>query len=215
VKAAPQGDPFLSSCSALILGAGRSSRLGGLKPLLPLGGQTIIERVIRLFQGVGIGQIVVVLGHEAELIRSRIEPFGVDPVINTRCAEGMFSSVQAGVDRLDRSCRAFFILPADIPFVRPETLRNLLEVFGKGDADLCRPSYRGRFGHPPLISVALVSAIRDFGGTGGLRALLARYGDRTKDVPVEDPGIMTDIDTCDDYQAALKAVSRDPLWPSL
>ncbi|MDZ4183959.1 MAG: nucleotidyltransferase family protein [Desulfuromonadales bacterium] len=207
MTAARGTSPSPASFSALILCAGRSSRMGEFKPLLSLDGETVIERVIGLFYGVGIGQVVVVLGHEAERILPLIGRFGVDPVINTRHDEGMFSSVQTGVSLLGRGCQAFFILPADIPLVKPETLRTLLDVFRQGDADVCRPSFRGRYGHPPLISTALIPAILDFRGPGGLRALLTCYGDRTVDVAVDDPGILLDLDNREDYERALKTVS--------
>jgi CTP:molybdopterin cytidylyltransferase MocA len=211
VTAAAQEQPL--PCSALILCAGLSTRMGGFKPLLTLGGETLIARAIHLFRGAGMGRIVVVLGHGADRILPLIERFGVDPVINTRCNEGMYSSVQAGVSGLDGACGSFFILPVDIPLVRPETLEALREAFRRGDAEVCRPSFGGRYGHPPLVSAALIPAIRDFDGVGGLRALLARHRDRTKDVAVEDPGILLDLDTREDYEAALKAVARDAPWP--
>jgi len=206
--------PPLSFCSALILGAGRSSRMGEPKPLLPLGDQTVIESVIGLFRGAGVAQIVVVLGHQADLILPRIERLGADSVINARYDEGMFSSVQAGVSRLDRGCGAFFVLPVDTPLVRPETLGVLMDAFRKGDVEACRPSFQGRCGHPPLISAALIPAIRDFEGEGGLRALLALHKERVKEVPVEDPGILLNLNTREDYAAALERISRpDPGSP--
>jgi len=208
VKPAPQGDSFLSY-AALILGAGCSSRMGASKPLLPLAGQTMIERVVGLFKGVGVGRIVVVLGHEAGQLLPLLGRLGVDPVVNPRYDKGMFSSVQAGVGCLDRDCRAFFLLPVDIPLVGPGTLHALAEAFRKGEAEVCRPLFRGRYGHPPLIAAALIPAILDFDGTGGLRALLPRYRDRTVDVAVEDPGILMDLDTREDYEEAFKVLA-DP-----
>ncbi|MCE5282260.1 MAG: nucleotidyltransferase family protein [Deltaproteobacteria bacterium] len=205
---APQGGPVLPY-AALILGAGRSSRMGASKPLLPLAGQTLIERVVGLFKGVGVGQIVVVLGHEAGQLLPLLGRLGVVPVVNPRYDEGMFTSVQAGVGRLDRDCRAFFLLPVDIPLVGPGTLHALAEAFQKMGVDVCRPVFQGRYGHPPLIAATLIPAILDFDGAGGLRALLARYRDRTADVAVEDPGILMDLDTREDYEAALKILA-DP-----
>jgi molybdenum cofactor cytidylyltransferase len=191
-------------CSALILCAGRSSRMGAFKPLLPLGEETLLERVIRLFREAGIADVTAVLGHRAECAMPVLERHGVRPALNDRYDEGMFSSVKAGVATLDRSCRAFFLLPADIPLVRPETLKALMDAFREGTADICRPCFRGRHGHPPLISSALIPAIAEFDGTGGLRALLARYCGRTADISVEDPGILLDLDGHDDYERALK-----------
>jgi CTP:molybdopterin cytidylyltransferase MocA len=183
--------------------------MGASKPLLPLAGQTLLERVVGLFKGVGVVQIVVVLGHEAGQLLPLLGPLGVVPVVNPRYDEGMFTSVQAGVGRLDRDCRAFFLLPVDIPLVGPGTLHALAEAFQKMGVEVCRPVFQGRYGHPPLIAATLIPAILDFDGAGGLRALLARYRDRTADVAVEDPGILMDLDTREDYEVALKILA-DP-----
>jgi molybdenum cofactor cytidylyltransferase len=192
------------SFSALILCAGRSSRMGAFKPLLPLEGQTVIERVIGLFRGAGIADITVVLGHRAESIAPLLERHRVRLTVNDRYDEGMLSSVKTGVAQIDRNQRAFFLLPADIPLVKRETLTALISAFREGEIDLCRPCFRGRHGHPPLISSALIPAILDFTGPGGLRAFLSRCSERTVEVAVEDPGILMDLDTGDDYDAALK-----------
>jgi molybdenum cofactor cytidylyltransferase len=191
--------------SALILCAGRSSRMGDFKPLLPLAGDTLIERVIRLFREAGIADVTAVLGHRAQSTLPVLERHGVCPVVNDRYDEGMFSSVKAGVRALDRSRSAFFLLPVDIPFVKRETLQALMEGYREG-VDIYRPCFRGRHGHPPLISTALIPAIVDFERPGGLRALLAQYTTRTADVAVDDPGILLDLDTRDDYEAALKGL---------
>jgi len=203
-------NPPAFSCSALILAAGRSSRMGSLKPLLPLGDHTLIERAVQLFRGIGISRIVVVLGHEKEKILPVMDRLGVEPVINPRSNEGMFSSIQAGVRRLDHSCRAFFLLPADIPLVGVGTLQALWEAFQIGDAKVCRPVFQGRHGHPPLISSELIPAICDFGGQGGLRTLLARYRNLTREIEVNDPGILLDLNTREDYESALRIIEAAP-----
>ncbi len=191
-------------CAALILCAGRSSRMGAFKPLLPLGAETLLERVIRLFHEAGIADVTAVLGHRAECAMPVLQRHGVRPALNDRYDEGMFSSVKAGVGMLDRSRRAFFLLPVDIPLVRLETLKALMDGFREGTADICRPCFRGRHGHPPLISSTLIPVVAEFDGTGGLRALLARYRGCTADVAVEDPGILLDLDRHDDYERAIK-----------
>ena len=193
--------------AALILAAGTSSRMGTLKPLLPLGGETVIEKVIGLFRAAGIPEIRAVLGHAADQIVPVIERQHVSRVTNAHFDRGMFSSVQAGVRTLGPDCRAFFLLPADMPFVQPDTVRRLAHVLGDGNNEdrdavlVCRPCYQGRRGHPPLISSVLIPDILSFEEPGGLRALLARYAARVVDVTCDDPGILIDLDTPGDYMA--------------
>ncbi|MDD5167759.1 MAG: nucleotidyltransferase family protein [Syntrophales bacterium] len=192
--------------SALILAAGTSSRMGALKPLLPLGEKTIIEGVMGLFRTAAISDITVVLGNEADRFIPILDRERVKWVINHSFQDGMFSSIQTGVHALDRDCRAFFLLPADMPFVRPATIKMLAASFME-ETLFCRPTHQGRRGHPPLISTALIPAILAFEEPGGLRALLATYKDRGRDVDCGDPGILIDLDTPEDYAAYLGSPS--------
>jgi CTP:molybdopterin cytidylyltransferase MocA len=188
--------------AAIILAAGRSERMGQFKPLMSIGEETVIERVIGLFHQTGILGILVVVGCEAELLRPVVEKLGVRGIANPDWEQGMFSSVQAGVRQLDASCRAFFLMPADMPLVCPGTIRALLEAFNKENADVCRPVHGGKRGHPPLISASLIRPILDEKEPAGLRALLARYQSGTVEVACDDPGILIDLDTPDDLKKA-------------
>jgi CTP:molybdopterin cytidylyltransferase MocA len=186
--------------AALILAAGFSSRMKKIKPLLPMAGQTIIERVIGLFRATNITNILVVLGYGAEQLIPVLNTQGVSHVINPDFRSGMFSSIVKGVAHLDDECRAFFVLPADMPFVRVETLQRLIEAFRETGKAVCRPRYRQRRGHPPLISAAMIPAVLAFKDPGGLRALLAAHEKDCVDVPCRDPGILIDLDTPEDYR---------------
>lgn len=194
--------------AALILCAGRSSRMGNFKPLLPLGPDNFIERTIRLYRSVDINDILVVVGHEAQRVIPVLEDLGVSWVQNPHYDRGMFSSIQTGVRHLQGQCLAFFLHPADTPFVHPETIKSLIAAFQTKEADICRPCYRGRNGHPPLISMALGCAISEFDGEGGMRALLARSTEKSRNVFCNDPGILMDLDTPEDYAAALQTFSE-------
>lgn len=194
--------------AAVILAAGLSSRMGQFKPLAPMGSERVIERVIGLFREAGVSDLLVVTGHEAHRLLPVLEMRGVRGVINPDWERGMFSSVQAGVGRLDAACRAFFLMPADMPLVRPETIRVLLGAFERGGMDVYRPCYQGKRGHPPLISAALIRPILTFAEPGGLRVLLARYRHRSADVACDDPGILIDLDVPEDLQKA--AISNAP-----
>ncbi len=194
--------------AALILCAGRSSRMGDFKPLLPLGRDNFIERVVNLYRSVDIENIVVVCGHEAQRIIPELTRLGVSWALNEHYDQGMFSSIQKGVAQLHGQGRAFFLQPADIPFVRPDTLQALIAAFSTGEMDICRPCYQGKHGHPPLISLSLAAAIREFNDEGGMRALLARYAEKTRDVHCNDPGILLDIDTPEDYEKELQTFSK-------
>jgi CTP:molybdopterin cytidylyltransferase MocA len=127
--------------AAIILAAGYSSRMGTLKPLLKIGDKTILERAIRLFRELGVEDVIVVVGHGAEHIIPLVHDCGAREVMNAQFKHGMFSSVQAGVNALMPASEAFFVLPVDIPLVRSQTIRDLLEAYRGGKSKIVVPCF--------------------------------------------------------------------------
>ena len=183
---------------ALILSAGRSSRQSGFKPILPIGPMTVLEHCIRLFTESGIGAVQVVLGHRAEELLPIIEKTGAHPVINQEYDRGMFSSVQIGLAALPADIAGFFVLPVDIPLVRPITLEILVDCFSRNpNTEAFLPGFAGRTGHPPLLRENLRRDIAAYDGGKGLRGVLERCG--TTVVSVPDRHILEDMDTPEQY----------------
>lgn len=192
---------------AIILSAGISSRMrGDFKPLLSLGQKTLLERSIRLFQAAGIPDIRVVVGHRHEELLPLLRQKEIPRIVNHQYAEGMFSSVLTGVRSLDADHQAFFILPVDIPLIRPRTVADLLAKYQETLAEnpsarpILYPGFQGKRGHPPLISSAYAKAILRWKGDGGLRGFLEQHEDAATDVVVADECILSDMDTPADYQ---------------
>jgi HD superfamily phosphodiesterase len=122
-------------------------------------------------------------------------------VTNPEYDRGMFSSVRIGVGELDQSVTRFFVTPADIPLVRPETIGRLVRqgrVARGGAADVVYPLLDGAEGHPPLVSGALRAEIRTADPRGGLRELLVGHAAASAVVDVDDPGVLLDADTPED-----------------
>jgi molybdenum cofactor cytidylyltransferase len=190
--------------AAVILAAGRSSRMGEFKPLLPLGGTTVIGQTIGTFKKAGIDDILVVVGFMAERLIPVLRKQHVKWVLNKDYDQGMFSSLRIGVKGLAESCEAFFVMPADHPFVMPSTITSLMNAFRLREENrfICRPSYQGRRGHPPLMSSAFIPVLLDFDETGGLRRLFSGYEEKTLNVDCDDPGIFADLDSPEDYRLA-------------
>ncbi|MFZ0131279.1 MAG: DVU_1551 family NTP transferase [Desulfobacterales bacterium] len=201
--------------TGLILAAGFSQRMGDFKPLMRLGGMTVIERTIRLFQSAGVHRVLVVVGYRAQELIPLVEKCGAHVSINAQYEKGMFFSVAAGVAALDEATGAFFVLPVDIPLVRPATLRDLLAAFPAGDAAICHPSFGGRRGHPPLIGRRHIHAILTWAAPGGLGALLGRLERHALDVAVIDEFIHQDLDRPADFRRmADRLERRDVLSPA-
>ncbi len=194
--------------SAIILAAGMSSRCGRFKPLLPLGDETILERVIRIYRNAGIADIVVVMGYRSEDIIPLIERMHARAVLNLHYDRGMFSSVMTGIASLSDTCPAFFIHPVDIPMVRPQTMICLQEAFAHGGDGIYYPVFTGERGHPPLISGNYRKDLVAWNGSDGLRGFLRQYEPDARDVSVADRFVIQDIDSSEDYHRVLESLSR-------
>ena len=189
--------------AAMVLAAGRSSRMGKFKPLLPIKEHTLIEQVIKNIRAASIERILVVVGHQAETLIPILERNEVSWAANPDYIQEMFSSIKVGVDHLDGRLRAFFLVPGDMPFVRPQTFQTLLAAFDPEKMDMLRPRYGDKRGHPVLISASRIPSIAGYGGSGGLRAVVKKQNWRTVDLDCNDPGILVDLDNLVDYENAL------------
>jgi molybdenum cofactor cytidylyltransferase len=195
--------PSFEKIAALVLAAGYSSRMGTLKPILKLGDKTILERAIGLFRDVGIEDVIVVVGHAAEQIIPIVHDCRAREVMNTQFEQGMFSSVQAGVNALGPDSHAFFVLPVDIPLVHPRTIEDLLEAYRSGTSRVVIPTYLRKRGHPPLISASYRNEILSYCGDDGLQGFFRKHNLRSELVEVADEMILFDLDTPADYEALL------------
>jgi molybdenum cofactor cytidylyltransferase len=186
--------------TAIILAAGRSSRMGMSKPLLPLGPFSVIERVVRSVFQAGIDDIVVVTGHGSAQLAPLLDGLGARMIPNPDWELGMFSSVRTGVTALGEDIEAFFILPVDCPLVGPRVLARLLQSFRNGEGGILYPACCGQRGHPPLISGRYKDALLRASNGDNLRSFLQRNPDDETAVDVEDITILMDMDTAEDHQ---------------
>jgi len=193
-----------ASLAAIIVAAGYSFRMKRFKPLLSLGGSTVLEQAVHSFQDNGIRDIRVVVGHRANELFPVIDRLGVQTIVNPNFSEGMFSSVTSGVKSLSPAVKGFFLLPVDNPIVKQDTLEKLQNTFFTTEFGIIYPSYQGKRGHPPLISCRYVNKVMTWNKPGGMRALLEQYEHDAIDVEVDDLGVLLDMDTPEDYQQMLK-----------
>lgn len=189
---------------AVIVAGGRSSRMGKLKPLLPIGEDSLLERECKNLFRAGARQVTVVTGREAARVEAAVQGPGVVCVENKSYeTTGMLESVCLGLKATPRRLDGVYFLPADAPMFSLYTLRKEEESFLWEDADLFRPVYRGLPGHPLLIRRAIFEKIYEYDGERGLQGICEQYQKRCRDVLVPDPGILMDADVPEDYQALL------------
>ncbi len=174
--------------------------MGDFKPLLPLGNGMVIEQVVATLRGAGIGDIRVVLGYRAQDVIPVLKDLGVPWIINEEFQTEMFHSVKVGADGLSPDSEAFFVLPVDIPLVRPQTFHALVDVFSKDRPRILYPTFLGQRGHPPLIPCQYRGELMQWTGNGGLKGFLEQYDSKSFDVPVFDESILMDMDTPEHYR---------------
>lgn len=203
----------------LLLAAGGGTRLGGGKLLLPWRDKPILFHTLDTILAMReTHPITVVLGHEAERVAQAIEEaFGASPpfriVENTAWREGMSTSLRLGFSKiLERSASGaiagVMIVLGDQPLVRTETLDSLAMKHAEARASnpthpATAPAHAGRRGNPVVLSPPLYPKIRELTGDIGARNILAGLGDSLLTVPVDDPGIVNDIDTRSEYDALM------------
>lgn len=187
--------------AAVILAAGASSRMSAVKALLPLDGETLVARILRLCQAAGAARTVVVLGPpHGEPIAAALPP-EVATVWNPDPSRGMLSSVQVALPGLftpHDNGRGTLLWPVDVPLVAIDSVKRLLA----GDlTQLTAPCYGERGGHPLWLPAVLFPAVLALAATDTLRSL--RQHHPLVRVPVDDPGVLRDLDTPWDYYQAL------------
>lgn len=192
-----------SPLAAVVLSAGCSTRMQRFKPLLAMGRQRVVERVVALYQTVGIDDLIVVVGHRAADLRPVLAPLDVRCVENPDYRAGMFASVKAGVRELPSACGGVFVHPVDIPLVRPGTVDRLAAAFAAQPVSVAYPVFAGRRGHPPLIDAGLVPRLLQWSGEGGLRSFLENHDAASLDLTVADEAVGMDLDTPADYRRML------------
>jgi molybdenum cofactor cytidylyltransferase len=189
----------LNAISTIILAAGMSRRMGRHKALLPVGDRAMIAHVVDRFSP----SIYVVTGFESKRVEQALRDRDVTFVHNPNYhAGGMLSSIQLGV-RAARNSKAFFISLGDQPFISSHTLREMRTTFESSDALVILPTYKGKRGHPVLISSAFADEILSLAPDQTLRDFIKRHSHETREIEVDDPAVVQDIDTPEDYARLL------------
>ena len=187
---------------AIILAAGSSRRMGTQKLLLPFGEKTIIETVIdNILQSVVDG-VMVVLGADHDRIRKIVDPLPVEVCFNENHESGMLSSVMCGFRSLPEDTGTALVFLGDQPGIPPQVTDTILKAYDESLHGIVIPVYDHRRGHPLLVDMKYKREIEKLDLETGLRSLMHLFPEDVLEVEVNEPGILVDIDTREDYSHA-------------
>jgi molybdenum cofactor cytidylyltransferase len=188
---------------AIVTAAGSAERFGGRKLLADVGGQPLLDRTINSLLEGGASEVIVVVGKDArdELERdvNAMNDARVRPVENPDPSRGMFSSIQEGVRTT--SGDVLLVLPGDMPYVRAETVRDVIAEWTK-KRGIVSPRYKGKRGHPVALPIAYRDEIVATPSASNLHEVIKRHLEERVDLDVDDPGVGRDVDRPEDLAPA-------------
>ena len=183
------------SIAAIVLAAGRASRMGSNKLIAELGGEPIVRRTVRAVLGSRARPVVVVTGHEADAVHHALAGLDVRFVHNPDHADGMSTSLRAGLGALGAVDAALICL-ADMPTLEARHFDTVIEAFRSGDpAEIIVPTYDRKRGNPVLWPHRYFAEIAALSGDVGARALIEHHADHVRLLAIDDPAILVDVDT--------------------
>jgi molybdenum cofactor cytidylyltransferase len=192
--------------SAVILSAGESSRMGRPKALLPIDGQTFIERIVGALTETPVGRVIVVLGHNADEMKRQIVHLPVEILINPDYKLGQLSSLQVAVRRLqtEPDCEGMLLHLVDHPYIDAKLVETMIERFRASGKLIVLPRYGGKGGHPVIFSRRLFTELLAAPLEQGAKAVVNQHRDDTLEIESQDAGVTVDIDTPELYRQHVK-----------
>ena len=183
--------------SALVLAAGRSTRMGPVNKLLvPLGGRAMVRAVVDALAGSSVRPVVVVTGHEAVRVEEALAGAGVHLVHNPEYRQGLSGSIRAGLAALPESAEAAVICLGDMPLVTSAHVDRLVAAFDPAEGrEICVPVFEGKRGNPVLFARRFFEEIAEVRGDVGARHLIGEYEEYVCEVAMGDRAVLVDVDS--------------------
>lgn len=187
---------------AILLAAGASRRMGVPKQLLGYGGQSLLRRAAEAALGSGARRVVAVLGADAGLLEPELAGLAVEVVVNPLWAEGMSTSLRAGLEALQAGPEpppeAVLLVLCDQPHVDARFLGRLVALQAREGAGIVASEYAGTVGVPALFAARFFPELAALAGDRGARQILLRHPGEVR--LVEFPLGAVDVDTPEDYE---------------
>ena len=194
--------PTEATIVGVVLGAGKSSRFGTPKQLLPFGDTTLLGQAVRNANASALDRVVVVLGRASGELRASVD-FGRARVVeNTAYGTGCATSLLAGLDAAGEDCEAIVLLLGDQPGVRAEFIDHVVATWRRERPWAAVSSYLGWLGHPLIFAREAFGELRGLHGDKAVWKLIEASPERVSRVEIE-AALPPDVDTPEDYGLAL------------
>jgi molybdenum cofactor cytidylyltransferase len=190
----------MSKVGAVILAAGRSRRMGRQKLLLPWKGGTVISHIVDEVLAAGVGCVVVVVGADEGAVREALVGRAVEFVRNPDDEGEMITSVRCGLRAL-AECGGALIVLGDQPALSSRWIKSLISLFD--GRRIVLPSFDGKRGHPVLLPRRFFDDVLSKFEGDGLKGLLDAKRGEVVEWPVDERGVVDDLDTPEDYARAV------------
>lgn len=187
-----RGEQERRTVGGVLLAAGESTRFGEENKLLAaVDGEPVVRHAAETLVA-ALPSVVAVLGHEADRVRTALDPLDVETVTNDRYREGQSTSVAIGVDAArEHGWDAVVFGLGDMPAVDPETVETLVGAYRDGAGTVLFPTHDGKRGNPVLFDRTHYDDLAAVEGDRGGREIVRELGTA---VPVDDPGVRRDVD---------------------
>ncbi|MCX8118969.1 MAG: molybdenum cofactor cytidylyltransferase [Desulfobacterota bacterium] len=188
--------------SAILLGAGRSHRMGRDKLSLPWGRETIFQRCLRTLLRSEVEEVILVVNDRTrkQIDGNLWKEKKVRVALNPHPQKGMSSSIRCGVKSVSPRSKGILIALGDQPSLKSRTVRALVEAFETKQDKIIVPIFKGRRGHPVIFPMRFKGELLRLKGDEGGRSILKRYAAEVHEVKVRSAGVLQDIDTWEDYR---------------
>ncbi len=184
----------MGTVAGIVLAAGASRRMGRCKLLLPWRGRPVLDHVLRAARASGIGPRILVLGHEAAAIRTALDLAGFAVLENPDYPAGQSTSMRVGLLAAPAGCTGYLFLLGDQPGITAAFIDGLLALHAREPDRILVPTVAGHRTSPVLFPAGMRGALLAITGDQGGRPLLDAHPDLVRPVPVDDPGLVRDVD---------------------
>lgn len=197
---------------AVVAAAELYSKMTSFKPMLQLGGSTVIKTTISTLKSSGISTIVVITGKNAKQLSNHLSKLDVICIKNEKYAHtDMYYSASMGLNYIkDKTDRVFF-LPADVPLFSGQSLFSMIGYMDCHNCDILIPSNKGKGGHPILIKNEVIPKLLLYHGDKGLKGAIDAFPGKKEVIELQDIGMIIDADKPEDYHLLKKHVKNSIL----